>query len=108
MAVYGRWGKFLTGERSDIYKRNVVIDGLVGLLLAVGILFFNNYSDATQKFVQGWGFIIILLTISVGFIYRLAKKQTVWQLRQQELKIGQKEALDILKDLNVGLENGKN
>lgn len=106
MARYGKWNKFLTGERLEIYKRNLVVDGTLGLLFAVIIIILNNYSSYTKELLLGWGLYIIFLVIGTWFMYRFTKKQTVWQLRQQELNIGQKEALDILKGLNVRVKNG--
>ncbi len=94
MARYGRWDKFLTGERLKIYKRNLAIDGTITVILVVAMFFLDSLLP-------------ILLVFAIMFIYRLAKKQTVWQLRRQELMLGQKEALDILKGLNVRVEHGK-
>jgi len=107
MAVYGRWGKFLTGERLVINKRNIVIDRITGLLIAIVVIFMSSYSDKSKDVLFGWGGFGVIILITLMITRRIMKKQTAWQLRKLELNNGQNQALDILKDLNVEVGNGK-
>lgn len=106
MARYGNWDRHLTGKRLEIYKRNLMLDGISGIIFVVAVLFLNNYSQATQMFLLGWGMFIILLIVIAAIIVRFVKKQTVWQLRQEELKIAKSKSEDMLREIGIDI-NGK-
>lgn len=101
MAIYGRWNRFLTGERLLVYKRNIKQDAVSAIIFVVLVTYMNNHSDYTKKLMFGWGFLILLIVIIAQYLHRFLKKETVYQLRRQELDEGQKQAQDILKGLKL-------
>ncbi len=101
MAVYGRWNRFLTGERLLVYKRNLKLDVVFAIVYVVIVTYMNNHSDYTKKLMLGWGFLILLIVAIALYLHRFLKKETVYQLRRQELNEGQKQAQDILKGLKL-------
>lgn len=84
-----------TGERLVKAKRIFLVDAIVGVMLAfvvafLGILFPNN----------GFNFLIFIAVLVGLTIYRLARSETYFQLRMQEVKATRHKANAALKDLH--------
>ena len=90
--------RILTNERLRIYKRNRKIN----FLLFVALVFI-----ALIRGTNDYGELLVLLavTASVWCLYLFVTKQTAYQLRKQELKIGKKEAKKILQSAGVKTSN---
>lgn len=86
--------RILTGERLRRYRRN----RKVNFVLFVALVFV-----ALIRGVNDYGELLILLaaTASAWCLYLFITKQTAWQLRKQELRIGKKEASKILQSAGI-------